>query len=701
MSKVFTVFRKYQICLIACILLMVFFACRADRAVVLSDSSDSIELKTNWSYRWGDSQKNHKGQLAWLFEEDDSEWKTLNKLWHSGKRESNHLWVKTRLPKGKWKDPALYLGSVFQIFEVYLDDHLIYKFGDLNKIHEFPGHRFLNIISLPKNYAGRTLSLRIHSDFSRIGPDDKVLIGERAHHFKEVIINELDDLLQSFFIFFTGLAVLMLSYQKRDRRAILAFGFFITGMFISQLVILQTTTLFIDLPLLMLYVRLIAVYSFPIPALIFLEELFGREFKKRIRFFLLMHIIFLVGAISMSLAGLVPLMSTVMPFNLIVSISVVFGLYIVIKKSLSDSNARIFVAGILSLAILTLHDVLVDLDILDHARLSGWGAVVLISSMAVVLIRRYIKVNLLVQFFSRELRKKNRELTKINGAYVKFVPREFLQNLEKNSIVDVGLGDNVQKNMMIMFSDIRSYTTLSESMSPEENFNFLNAILGRIGPIIKDHGGFVSQYLGDGIMALFSHTAEDSINASIAMQNQIRDYNVHRIKKNREPVRIGIGLHAGKLMLGIIGDGLRLDDTVVSDAVNLASRIEGLTKIFGASILISDDVLKEMKDPTSYDFRFLGLIGVHGKQNPVSIFEILDGSDDEIKEKKNNTRFDFEKGLNHYLNENFEEARTFLNRVLDSNPDDGASLFYRQRCDFFIQHGLPPEWEGIERLDIK
>lgn len=106
-------------------------------------------------------------------------------------------------------------------------------------------------------------------------------------------------------------------------------------------------------------------------------------------------------------------------------------------------------------------------------------------------------------------------LSKINIAYARFVPREFLRFLEKESIVDVKLGDQVQKEMTVLFSDIRSFTSLSESMSPKENFNFLNSYLKRVGPVIRNHNGFIDKYIGDAIMALFPDSAQDAMNADI------------------------------------------------------------------------------------------------------------------------------------------------------------------------------------------
>ena len=189
------------------------------------------------------------------------------------------------------------------------------------------------------------------------------------------------------------------------------------------------------------------------------------------------------------------------------------------------------------------------------------------------------------------------ELSKINIAYGRFVPREFLRFLERESIVDVRLGDQVLKEMSILFADIRSFTTLSEGMSPEENFNFLNSYLSRVGPVIRNRRGFIDKYIGDAVMALFPESADDALQAAIAIQKEVAIYNRYRQKSGYRAIAIGIGLHRGSLMLGTIGEEQRMESTVISDAVNLASRLEELTKVYGVSILISGAMLLGIEEP--------------------------------------------------------------------------------------------------------
>ncbi len=300
-----------------------------------------------------------------------------------------------------------------------------------------------------------------------------------------------------------------------------------------------------------------------------------------------------------------------------------------------------------------------------------------------------------------ELSESNLQLSKTNIACTRFVPAEFLKFLDKKNIIDVNLGDNVQKKMTILFSDIRSFTEISENMSPQENFDFLNRYLTKIGPAIRDNNGFIDKYIGDAIMALFPRNAEDAIRAAISMKKRLSAFNDEIKQMNLKPVDIGIGINTGLLMLGIIGFAERTDGTVISDAVNLASRLEGLTKLYGITTIISDQTLFCIEDPTKYHFRFIEKVKVKGKTEPVSVFEIFDTDPDEIIELKQKTMADFEYGTRFYYSGKFDEAIDFFNKVLHINGQDKVAKRYLERCKYFQKHGNMSDWDGIEIIDVK
>lgn len=288
------------------------------------------------------------------------------------------------------------------------------------------------------------------------------------------------------------------------------------------------------------------------------------------------------------------------------------------------------------------------------------------------------------------------EIEKIAAASARFVPREFLKFLKRESIVDARLGDSVQAEMTIMFADIRSFTSLSESMSPRDNFDFINSYLTRVGPVIRQYNGFIDKYLGDGIMALFPNSPEDAVQAAIEMQQQVKIYNKHRKNSGYQPISIGIGLHTGTLMLGTIGEAERMESTVISDAVNLASRVEGLTKLYGVGIVASVQTLCRIDDPQHYKCRFLDRVQVKGKQTPVAVFEIYDGDSDTMIELKTQTQTYFEQGIFFHYQQQFAQARQMFLRVLQVNKQDKAAQFYAERCDTLMKNGVILTVEGIE-----
>jgi DNA-binding response OmpR family regulator len=294
------------------------------------------------------------------------------------------------------------------------------------------------------------------------------------------------------------------------------------------------------------------------------------------------------------------------------------------------------------------------------------------------------------------VRKRTAQLAALNAMYERFVPKEFLSLLGKSSILEVKLGDQIRQEITVMFADVRSWTTLSENMSPQDSFNFINAYLKRVSPVIKEHQGFIDNYLGDGVMALFPRRADDAVQAAIAMHKAVADYNQEREKDGFQPIDIGVGLHIGDLMLGVIGSQDRMQGTVVADAVNTASRIEGLTKRYGSSTTISEEVMAQLEKPERYHYRFVDKVLVKGKDTPITVFEIFDGDPETVVKLKKETKGSFEEGLGLYYERKFAEASVRFNQVLEKNPEDKAALIYLKRCANYMVQVVPADWTGVE-----
>jgi signal transduction histidine kinase/ligand-binding sensor domain-containing protein/class 3 adenylate cyclase len=271
-------------------------------------------------------------------------------------------------------------------------------------------------------------------------------------------------------------------------------------------------------------------------------------------------------------------------------------------------------------------------------------------------------------------------LSKISAAYSRFVPVEFLEHLDKESILDVRLGDQVKKEMTILFSDIRSFTALSEKMTPEENFRFINAFLERMEPVIAAHDGFIDKYIGDAIMALFDRAPDDAVRAGIAMLERLEGFNGERRARGLEPVAIGIGVNTGSLMLGTVGGPGRMDSTVISDAVNLASRIEGLTKAFAVPLLVSDQSIRALHDPGPFLTRVVGRAKVKGKEEPVTVHEVFNADPEELRTAKRRTKGRFEEALRLFFAGDLEGAAGGFSECVAAAPGDAAAARYLESC---------------------
>ena len=292
-------------------------------------------------------------------------------------------------------------------------------------------------------------------------------------------------------------------------------------------------------------------------------------------------------------------------------------------------------------------------------------------------------------------------LHRINEATSKFVPNEFLSSLGRDNITEVQLGDHITKEVTVLFSDIRAYTSLSEQMSLKQNFKFVQKYNGQMGPIIQVNNGFVNQYLGDGIMAIFPNSPEHALNAAIQMQQKLNTYNDQRVKENRNILKVGIGIHSGSLIMGIVGDNNRMEATTISDTVNTASRIENLTKHYGASILISSSSIKNLSNPDLFNFRYLGEVQVKGKQETVQIFECIDGDLPEVKELKLASLAHFKEGVQYYFAQSFPKAALSFDLVLKQNPRDRTAKLFLNKVGKLITSGVDEDWTGIETMEIK
>lgn len=279
---------------------------------------------------------------------------------------------------------------------------------------------------------------------------------------------------------------------------------------------------------------------------------------------------------------------------------------------------------------------------------------------------------------ARTLRIKERELLLAHSASLRFVPREFLSLLEKNRLEDVQCGDYIAREMHVSFTDVRGFTKLAEGKEPGEMFEFLNEYVGLIEETVRTHGGFISSLEGDGVLSLFPDSADDALRAGIEMHRIMREAE-DRLPSNTEngPI-IGAAVNSGFLLLGAIGNDERLKCDVVGDAVNLCSRIEGLTRQFDVSMLISSMTREHLSD--NFALRDVGEVTVKGRSSPVRLYEVLDAATEEDRQLKQESLDSFSRALSLFGSGDFDEAYNSFEQILCANPVDGAAKLYLNRC---------------------
>lgn len=283
---------------------------------------------------------------------------------------------------------------------------------------------------------------------------------------------------------------------------------------------------------------------------------------------------------------------------------------------------------------------------------------------------------------------------KLTRAFERFVPNELLTQMNKESILDVKLGDHLSKKMIILFADIRSFTQFAEKMTAETTFQFINDYLGVAGPLIRKYDGFVDKYIGDAIMALFGENSViASISLAIIMHKKLEQM---RLKANKPVINIGIGLHKGDVILGTVGEKYRMDGTVIGDAVNLASRLEGLNKIYETQIIISEDLYYELPKEHAFLIFYLDKVKVKGKSIPLDIYEVYNVNPPAMLEAKKRIQDDFEKAVKLYQTRQFESALSLLRECLQRSPEcKNIITLYIDRCEKMLRDGCPPDWTGV------
>lgn len=361
------------------------------------------------------------------------------------------------------------------------------------------------------------------------------------------------------------------------------------------------------------------------------------------------------------------------PGMLLTLIAILLFLYVVVRSVWHRQRGWIYISlGMGSLAITGIHDMLVSLEAFDNFYLLNFGLMAFVFLQAIHLLAEFLQ-----SFAATEAL--NAQIVKFRQAMARFVPVEFLRMIQSQSYIDVSLGQRAERNTAVLFLDFRGFTRLSEKYDLEILVPLLQGYLRPLSDMIFNYRGFVDKFMGDGILAIFPSSPSDALTCAIQMQRTIAELNRTRREGNPR-LKAGIGIHYGSVVFSVLGTESRLEPSILSDTVNVASRLQTLCKLFDSSILISQEAFFQIENFQEFSYRMISRTRIRGRKNPINVIEIFDCYHPKRTAAYRETVMDFELGLMGMLKGDFNVAEEHLLRVLDRNPKDKAALHFYQKA---------------------
>ena len=290
---------------------------------------------------------------------------------------------------------------------------------------------------------------------------------------------------------------------------------------------------------------------------------------------------------------------------------------------------------------------------------------------------------------------------RLTEAQRRFVPSQFLESLDHHDIARVGLGEHVAKEMSVMFADLRGFTTLSEHLEPRATIELLNRYFVSLEKPIAEAGGFIDSFAGDEIMALFEVSADRAVQAGVGMARALEEFNRRSASAGGPQLRAGIGVNTGPLVLGTVGGHERIQCTVIGDTVNLASRIEQLTKVYDARFLVGEHTVESLQGPDRFSLRRVDRVAVKGKERPVNLYEVLDAESTARRAAKEATRGLLDEAMARYLDWDFASAARLFTEGVRRDPQDPVFALFQSRAVRYEATPPPVDWQGFESLTSK
>ncbi|WP_061266147.1 adenylate/guanylate cyclase domain-containing protein [Leptospira interrogans] len=621
-----------------------------------------------------------------------------------------------------YKPIFLYLESIGENWEIFLNDHSLAQEIHLDISHkEMILRRTIRSFRLPVDSSllrsgENLLTFRLIGDAPASFLSKNVdlgfyIDGDYSLTTEQKLSGEISTLinlcLNTIYVFF-GFYHLLIYVKRREDLYNLYFGIFSVFMALYSLsrsniafeVIYDTT-----------WITRIEYSSVSLLAplfLLFMQDYFyGRAKFSKVLFAIL--ILNVVIALTTLVEPFRYTMTSLRLWQISILPTLVYLLYFMSKAVyLRKKDAILLATSMFTVVFIAVYDVIDSIFFQSGIRFTQFAYFLFVVALTTILANRFISLYRQSEDLNIELSQQKLELARQKNAFFRFVPVQFLNVLGKNSAVEVNLGDSVLKEMSVLFTDIRSFTTISEQMTPEENFRFINDYLASMEPVVQRHEGFVDKFMGDGILALFSGdgeitrshqtSADKAILAAIEMKKKVQTINAQAKDSHFRGLKIGIGINTGNLMLGTVGSRSRLDTTVIGDTVNVASRLESLTNLYRADILITKSTLSAMTIADNLAIREIDSVVVKGKTDPIIIYEIYEADEPLIRKLKDATLSLITRGIILYKVADFQEALINFEQALKIFPEDIVPILYRKRCQEYITSPPTGNWVGVQHL---
>lgn len=264
-----------------------------------------------------------------------------------------------------------------------------------------------------------------------------------------------------------------------------------------------------------------------------------------------------------------------------------------------------------------------------------------------------------------------------NSEFEKFIPKQIIQMFGKKNVLQLEVGSKIQKEVTTLFCDIRNSEAVSSTLSMEENFNYINSYLNLVSPLVRKHNGFVDKYLGDGVLAVFT-SPDQAINCAHAICRMITQKNIQN--RSMPNLDVGIGINTSDVVFGVVGDEVRKAPTIISNAMDIANKMQDINKKYGCIIVFSKDTLNSISGKTNISYRYIGNVQLEDNKEQISLFESLNAYPRPKRERLEKYRIEFEEGVRKYNNAKFAEAQTIFEHVYRQEKDDKVCYVYYNKC---------------------